>query len=68
MAPQKIEGPGTKEKNPGLAPIITSSKSRRAVASTANNGTATRDVAMLSQIAEGSNGQQAGAESAGGVS
>ena len=68
MAPQKIEPPGTKDKQPGLTPVITSSKSRRMVASTMNNGNIAKDATAMPQVAEGSNGQQASVEAAGGVS
>ncbi|MCJ1393122.1 hypothetical protein MMC18_005994 [Xylographa bjoerkii] len=67
MAPQKIEVPGTREKQPGLTPVVTSSKSRRGVASTTNNGNSAKDTTTLSQFPEDSNGQQAGVEAAGGI-
>ncbi|MCJ1380146.1 hypothetical protein MMC17_003249 [Xylographa soralifera] len=68
MAPQKIEQPGIREKQLGLTPVVTSSKSRRTVASTTNSGNITKDATTLPQVPEGSNGQQAGVEAAGGVS
>ena len=68
MAPQKTEAPGTREKQPGLVPVVTSLKSRRIGASTTNNGNNTKDATAVLQVSEASNGQQSGVEAAGGVS